>query len=226
MGIRTLYALTSLTIALGTIASSGCAASPQTLDEDRHSGFAIYRSGRLQGRELAELCELGVREIVVMDGGALDNECRLRAEVCPDLKVRYNHAQDARTPVTREFLAAFETWVEESKAKGRRIAFRCRHGWHRAGRLSAYYRMRFDGWSPEAAIEEMLEMGRFMGSHPQLAPQVAAMADLTAARPCSQLAEHCPRDSPAGAEGLVGNARDVHFADDLCDGAPELAGAP
>lgn len=226
MGMRTLYSLASLTIAFSTLASSGCAAAPRAIDENRNSGYAVYRSGRLGARELAEMCELGVREIVVMDGAALNNECRWRGEICPGLKVRYNHAQDARTPVTREFLTAFDAWVVDSMAKGSKIAFRCRHGWHRAGRLSAYYRMRFDGWSAEAAIEEMLEMGRFMGSHPQLVPQVAGMADQLAARPCSQPAEHCPRDSPDHGEGLVRSRAGVQFADDLCDGAPGLAEYP
>jgi hypothetical protein len=216
MRLRSVIAWLILATVSWTLGLVGCAASPKPVDEEQATGFAIYRSGQLDAKEISHLCDLGVREIVVMDGGALRNECRLRSEICPDLKVRYNHPQDAYTPVSRDFLAAFDAWVEDSRAKGRKISFRCRHGWHRAGRLSAYYRMRFNGWTQDAAIEEMLEMGQYMDSHPQLRPQVAAMADQLAERPCSQSPEHCPRDSPADAEGLFRSGHEVVFAEDLC----------
>jgi len=223
---RSVIAWVSLATVSWTLGLAGCAANPKPVDEDRATGFAIYRSGQLDAKEISELCDLGVREILVMDGGARRKECRLRSEICPDLKVRYNHSQDAYTPVSRDFLAAFDAWVQDSKAKGRKISFRCRHGWHRAGRLSAYYRMRFNAWSPDAAIEEMLEMGRYMDSHPQLPLQVAAMADQLAQRPCSQSPEHCPRDSSADAEGLLGSGHDVVFAADLCSETDRSGEAP
>lgn len=226
MRFRFSIAYLSLATVSWTLGSAGCAASPEPIDEDRATGFAIYRSGQLDARELSKLCDLGVREIVVMDGGARRHECRLRAEVCPDLKVRYNHPQDPRTPVSREFLAAFDDWVEDSRAAGRRISIRCRHGWHRAGRLSAYYRMRFNGWTAAAATEEMQQMGQYMDSHPQLQSQVVAMADQLAEQPCSQSPEHCLRDLAAATEGLVGSGDDAIFAEDVCGETYRIGEAP
>ncbi|MFQ5349201.1 MAG: hypothetical protein ACE5EG_02020 [Thermoanaerobaculia bacterium] len=179
--------------ALGPAAASlllaACAASPTPLASDP-TGFALYRSGQLSTAEIAALCRLGIEELVVLDGGAGERECAMRGRICPDLRVRYDTAQDAHQPVTAEFLAAFDAWIEEARAAGRKIAFRCRHGWHRAGRLAAWYRMRFEGASAAEAVVEMQRVGRFMYRHPQLVPQVQAMADLLAGRPCVA-AEHC-----------------------------------
>ena len=131
----------------------------------------------------------------MLDGGG-ERECAMRGRRCPGLEVRYDAAQDARRPLTAEFLSAFDSWIEEARAHGRKIALRCRHGWHRAGRLSAWYRMRFEGATADEAIAEMLRAGRFMRRHRQLVPQVRALADLLAGRPCSTAAEHCVIGGP------------------------------
>jgi protein-tyrosine phosphatase len=147
---------------------------------------------------------------VVLDGGGATRECAMRQRACPELRVRYDTAQDARRPVTAEFLSAFDAWVDEARRDGRKIAFRCRHGWHRAGRLTAWYRMRFQQVPASEAVAEMERVGRLMWNHPQLAPQVRAMADLLAGRPCSTEAEHCvDADSWPLAEGTPGFPSDV-----------------
>jgi protein-tyrosine phosphatase len=172
--------------------AAGCAAAPSRVASQAGGGFALYRSGQLSAAELAELCRLGVRELVVLDGGG-ERECAMRDRVCPELRIRYDTAQSARQPVTSEFLSSFDAWIEEARAADRKIALRCRHGWHRAGRLTAWYRMRFEGATAEDAVAEMLDVGRLMKRHPQLVPQVHAMADLLAGRPCAGDPEHCVR---------------------------------
>jgi hypothetical protein len=195
-----------LLISAVVLTLAGCAAAPTRIDSDPDSGFAIYRSGQLSAAELEELCRLGVEEMVVLDGGGAGRECHLRQRSCPGLVVRYDVEQSARRPVTEDFLAAFDDWVEEARREGRKIAFRCRHGWHRAGRLTAWYRMRFQQVAAAEAVAEMERVGRFMGRHPQLAPQVVAMADHLAGRPCSTAPEHCvSTGGPA-----------VSFAEDAC----------
>lgn len=201
-----------LPLAAAFLLAGGCAASPTLVAGDPGGGFALYRSGQLSAGELAELCRLGVEEMVVLDGGGGDRECAMRRRVCPELAVRYDTAQDARVPPTAEFLAGFDAWVAEARAAGRKIAFRCRHGWHRAGRLTAWYRMRFEGASTDDAVAEMLAAGRFMNRHPQLVPQVRAMADLLAGRPCSTAAEHCVAKEAYPADG-------ADFAADVCPGS-------
>ena len=130
---------------------ASCADAPRQVAEDPSSGFALYRSGRLSPTDLGVLCDLGVEEILVLDGEAGQRECRFRQTICPDMQVRYNRAQEADIPVSLDFLQAFDVWIEEARSEGRKVAFRCRHGWHRTGRLAAYYRMRFEGASAAEA---------------------------------------------------------------------------
>ena len=177
---------------------AACAAAPTPVSVGP-GGFALYRSGQLSETELADLCRLGVEEMVVLDGGATRRECAMRDRACPGLRVRYDAAQDAHEPLTVEFLSAFDTWIAEARADGRKVALRCRHGWHRAGRLSAWYRMRFEGATADEAVTEMLDAGRFMRRHRQLVPQLHAMADLLEGRPCSTRAEHCVAGGPPAA---------------------------
>ncbi len=201
---------------LAALLLGGCAAVPSLIDADPASGFALYRSGHFNERSLAALCAAGVEELVVLDGTAAERECRWRARVCPDLRVRYDQRQSARRPLSVEFLAAFDTWVEEARSQGRKVAFRCRHGWHRAGRLAAYYRLRFQGREAGAAVEEMERRGRFMWRHRQLGRQVLALDDRLRGRPCGTDPADCPRSEPAPPGVAVGR-----FAADVCPAAPE-----
>ena len=183
------------------------AADPAVMDGAAEGGFAVLRSGWLRPAELERLCREGVREIVVLDGTADRRECRWREARCPELRVRLNAAQQASEPLSAGFLEAFDRWVEEAAVADRRILFRCRHGWHRAGRLAAYYRMRHQGMDREAAIREMDEVGRMMWRHPYLEPQVRALADYIAGRPCSVAERFCV--VPDGAGGGGGFPEDV-----------------
>lgn len=181
---------------------AGCAEAPRLIDAD-DSGFGLYRSGHLSRAEVREICRLGVEEILVLDGEAEERECRFRRQECPGLEVRYNRAQDANSPVSADFLRAFDEWIEEARTEGRKVAFRCRHGWHRTGRLAAYYRIRYGGTEAEKAQREMHEIGRMMSRHPALDPQVEAYVDFVAGRPCSTAPEHCvaPEPDPGAPSG-------------------------
>lgn len=190
---------------------AGCASDPTLVAEDP-GGFALYRSGRLSGDQIARLCAAGVEEIAVLDGTGRERECRLRRERCPGLRLVYDEEQQADTPLTDAFLGQLDAWIAAARAEGRKVAFRCRHGWHRAGRLTAWYRMRWEGWSTEEAAAEMLERGRFMSRHPTLVPQVQALADHLAGRPCSTDPEQCVAEGSATA----GDG----FAADLCPPGP------
>lgn len=191
---------------LGVVASlaAGCAANPVLVDSDRATGFAIYRSGRLSAHDLQGLCRLGVEEILVLDGSGRQRECRLRERVCPDLRVVHDVEQSAGEPLSAAFLRRFDAWVERARAEGRRIAFRCHRGWHRAGRLAAYYRIRHQGLTAREAKAEMHQLGRFMWRHPYLDAQVDALADYAAGRPCSGPEEHCVTRGGPKTPSLVG----------------------
>jgi hypothetical protein len=177
-------------MAVGSLLGA-CAAPPVLVDADPGVGFALSRSGWLSEGELEALCAAGVEEIVVLDGTARERECRMRERVCPQLRVRWDEPQSAERPLAAGFLTAFDAWVAEAREAGRSIAFRCRHGWHRAGRLAAYYAMRHGQVGAAAARQEMHRRGRFMWRHPELDSQVEALADHLAGRACGASPEHC-----------------------------------
>jgi hypothetical protein len=193
---------------------SACASQPVLIDEDPSTGFAIYRSGRLSSKGLEELCRQGVEEMVVLSGTGMERECLHLEGPCADLWVRFDTPQQAERPVSEEFLKAFDAWVEEARSSGRRIAFRCRHGWHRTGRLAAYYQMKYQGASVDEAKATMHRIGRMMWLHPYLDPQVEALSDYLEGRPCSTARQHCVEVWTAG------DRRPTPFPKDACSRPP------
>lgn len=209
---------------LAPLLLAGCASDPSIVDEDLHSGFVLYRSGRLAKEDLAALCARGLRELIVLDGSASERECRWRDQICPDLRIRYDHEQDARQAVEEEFLEAFDRWIGWAQQQGWPVAIRCTHGWHRTGRLAAWYRIRFLGWSLEDAGDEMMRRGQFMSRFPELVPQVAAMSELAAGEECTG-DPGCPESSTALPPGLVEGPAGPEFPVDACRAEPLRGGS-
>jgi protein-tyrosine phosphatase len=165
------------------------------LVDDSPNGFALYRSGVPKRRQFQELCELGVRELLVMSGNADLFEARYAAEHCPEMKIVYDEKQREEVPLTVEFLEGFDRWIDRARAEGVKVLFRCDCGCHRTGRLAAYYRMKYNDYTVAEAIAEMNELGYRMGSdkHRSLPLQVRALGDFIDGRECTQAAEYCVR---------------------------------
>lgn len=161
------------------------------IDRDVSTGFEIYRTSKPnKASDFKKLCAAGVTEIMVLDGtGAIDE--KMAAQYCPGFKVIYNVDQRTKTPLTAEFLAEFDQWVTASRAAGKKIAFRCNCGCHRTGRLAAYYQIKYMGLSTDQAITQMYKYGKFMFLFPYLKPQVRALGDYVASKPCSQGKGYC-----------------------------------
>ncbi len=160
------------------------------VDSNPSTGFEIYRSGTPKEEDLKEWCRLGIKDIFALNGLAGDYQKRL-GELCPSAQVVYNEEQNADAPVAAEFLQRFDEKVSKAQAEGTKILFHCSCGCHRTGRLAAYYRIKYNGWSSDAAIREMHEIGDDMDQHPSLDPQVRAMEDYIRGRPCTQAAAYC-----------------------------------
>ena len=77
------------------------------IDEDTETGFALYRMGQPSADDMEGLCILGITEMVVLAGSALENEMALQ-EHCPTLTIAYNVQQDMGEPLTSEFLTYFD----------------------------------------------------------------------------------------------------------------------
>ncbi len=163
------------------------------LVESLPNGFRMYRSGVPNRSDLREWNELGVQEIAVLSGDADEHEFEY-PHLVPDLEVVYNKKQDSSEPLSAEFLEWFDSWVQEARREGKVIAFRCRCGCHRTGRVAAYYQMKYQHLDADEAIAVMNEHGKRMFLHRHLGPQVRALADYIHGRPCSQEPEYCVRE--------------------------------
>jgi len=154
------------------------------------NGFKIYRSGSPSENDLKEFHDLGIDEIVVLSGDAKRHESR-HSRLVPGLKVVFNEKQDVNIPLTASFLEWFDDWVTDARNNGKVVAFRCRCGCHRTGRLAAYYQMKYQKVLVDDAIISMNKYGRNMFLHPELEPQVRALANYILDRPCSQEEKYC-----------------------------------
>ena len=158
--------------------------------ETADNGFGIYRYGQPSRDDVREMCDRGIEEVMVLSGNADDHEFKYQDE-CPGLKVVYNIKQNAKVPMTTDFLNQFDQWVAEAKASGKKIAFRCACGCHRTGRLAAYYQLKYQHLALTDTLALMKKHGKYMFLHPQLIPQVADINDYLRGRPCSQKSKHC-----------------------------------
>ena len=170
------------------------------VDADPMTGFAIYRLGDPGPADVRGLCALGVSEIVVLSGSALDYEVAHRDE-CPELEIVYN-VEDDLTPLTGEWLGFFDAWVERARRDGRKIAFRCSCGCHRTGRLAAYYQMKYKGLDANAAWHLALSRGWIMEAVDYfggLQEQIIALHEYIHGQPCSQ-GEYCVQEEAVAQE--------------------------
>jgi protein-tyrosine phosphatase len=161
------------------------------IDENAATGFAIYRLGEPDAADVRGLCELGISQIVVLAGTALEHEQAFQSE-CPSLQVIYN-VEDDLSPLSDEWLSHFDDWIARAQATGVKIAFRCTCGCHRTGRLAAYYQMRYRGLSAKDAWDLALTRGSIMevvDLFSGLQQQIIALYEHIHARPCSQ-GEYC-----------------------------------
>ncbi|RYZ86070.1 MAG: hypothetical protein EOP04_14615 [Proteobacteria bacterium] len=192
--IKTMQFKMNLMLGLaGTLfALSSCGSGLKRLQNIDHneSGFAIYRSGQPEASDAEEVCGLGESRIFALNGKGADYAGAL-ATKCPKTKVVYDQPQEPHIPVSPDFLTMFDQQVTDAKANNLTILFHCNCGCHRTGRLAAYYRMKYQGWTPQDAIKEMHEVGDDMDAHPYLDGQVYAIYDFIKGRSCTQSADKC-----------------------------------
>ncbi len=158
--------------------------------ERAETGFAIYRSDQPEAANAQQICDLGVSRIFALNGRGTEYAGEL-AKKCPSSKLVYDQTQEPSIAVTSEFLKLFDEQVAVAKSNHQTILFHCTCGCHRTGRLAAYYRMKYQGWTPEAAIAEMQKIGDEMDAHPYLNGQVLALYDYIQGRACTQSADKC-----------------------------------
>jgi hypothetical protein len=162
------------------------------IDENKESGFALYRTSKPNAQDMREFCRLGITEMLVLSGSADKHEWRFQS-ACPTLSVLDNLNQKTIRPVETDFLDFFDQWVQEAQEQGRKIAFRCECGCHRTGRLAAYYQMKYQGLTVRQARDVMTQKGKFMWLFPHIYRQVDALGDYVQSGSCNTGRFFCVR---------------------------------
>jgi hypothetical protein len=176
---------------------SGCGGlkNLHQVDADPATGYSLYRSGQPEGeKDAQEMCDLGIRKVFALNAGAWKYAADFE-RICGG-KVLYNEMQNPDAIIPVDFLDSFDKAVADAKAKGEGILFHCTCGCHRTGRLAAWYRLKFQGWDAEHAINEMNDVGEDMDEHPTLPPQIRAMQDMLLGRACTQPGPFCFSTGP------------------------------
>jgi protein tyrosine/serine phosphatase len=114
----------------------------------------LLRGGQPSEAALAWLRRQGVRTIVNLRRDALAGEPATAARLGLDYVAI---PLDASTPPTLDEIERFMSTVTDPARQP--VYVHCKHGVDRTGALAAVYRMEVDGWSPEAATDEMLQLG-------------------------------------------------------------------
>jgi protein-tyrosine phosphatase len=126
----------------------------------------LYRGGQPKGDGVEQLKKLGIDTIVDLRGelrGVVENE-RQRAEA---LGIRFLNLPGSgwATPQDEQIARFFVLLREQPR---RTIFIHCWLGGDRSGMFIAAYRMAFEGWTPEQAIQEMRNFHYLEFWHPNM----------------------------------------------------------
>ena len=110
----------------------------------------LYRGAQPGDEGIRQLAQLGVRTIVNLRTGDED------AAIASELGLRHYHVPMVPWRSTDEQVVAWLRIVIEQRKHGP-VFVHCRQGADRTGLMIAVYRVVVDGWSKQAAIQEMTQ---------------------------------------------------------------------
>jgi predicted protein tyrosine phosphatase len=141
----------------------------------------LYRGAQPKDEGVEQLKDFGIDTIVDLRGefhGLIENE-RQRAE---SLGIRFVNLPGSGWATAKdEEVAQFFSLVRERPR--RKIFIHCWLGGDRSGMFIAAYRIAFDGWSPQQAVQEMRSFHYLHFWHPNMARWVKAFPDRLAQSP-------------------------------------------
>ncbi len=141
----------------------------------------LYRGAQPKNNGVEQLKRFGIDTIVDLRGelhGLIKNE-RQRAE---SLGIRFINLPGSGWATPKdEQIAQFFSLVRERPRK--KIFIHCWLGGDRSGMFIAAYRIAFDGWSPQQAIQEMRAFHYLHFWHPNMARWVEKFPDRLAQSP-------------------------------------------
>jgi protein tyrosine/serine phosphatase len=133
----------------------------------------VYRSGQMTAQGFRDAVrELGIRTVVNLQDeypdpsvkkGYFNRASVKESELCKEMGIRYvfiapdllprRQAPPGRPAAVEEMLKVYDDPANYP------ILIHCKAGLHRTGCMAAVYRMEYQGWSPEQAVEEMKDHG-------------------------------------------------------------------
>lgn len=119
----------------------------------------IYRSGQLSPTIVEYMLRSHEIDVVISLSGEKMGDAHHEAEAAAaaELGIRRENWKmpgDGVAPVS-QYVGAIKTLVEASR-QGKQVLVHCYAGTYRTGGVVACYRILVDGWTPQAAYEEML----------------------------------------------------------------------
>jgi protein tyrosine phosphatase (PTP) superfamily phosphohydrolase (DUF442 family) len=153
---------------------------PDVSDFGKVNDF-LYRGGQPKGEGVLELKKVGIDTIVDLRGelhGLVQNE-KDRAEA---LGIRFVNLPGSgwATPKDEEIVQFFKLTQEQPR---RKIFIHCWLGGDRSGMFIAAYRIAFDGWTADQAIQEMRAFHYLEFWHPNMGRWVRAFPEQLAHAP-------------------------------------------
>jgi len=185
----------------------------------------LYRGAQPSDKGLEELRRLGIDTVVDLRGerrGLIKKE-RKHAQSLGMLFV--NLPGNGWSPPPDKQIAEFFSLMEEKPR--RRVFVHCWLGGDRSGLFLAVYRIAFDGWTPEQAIQEMHvyhfkafwhpAMTAYVRDFPARLARSAALAAFRRAEKRGKLPANEPAREPARAEAWSRNQFGATSVDSLCE---------
>lgn len=115
-------------------------------------GPALYRSAQLGPGDAALLQSLGIKTVVSLRAFHSDREVLKQSGIrMKQIRIYTWHIGD------REVIAALRA-IRSAESDGP-VLLHCQHGADRTGLVSAMYRMLYQGWDSERAIDELVNGG-------------------------------------------------------------------
>ncbi|MBK8913875.1 MAG: dual specificity protein phosphatase family protein [Phycisphaerales bacterium] len=146
----------------------------------------LLRCGQPRIRDLQAIArDHGLRSVFVARGGTRHplrgRWFRIQRDWCAARGIRFFHEpfSDAAAPpadIFERFLAVL------ADPANRPVLVHCEQGWHRTGVLCAAHRIANEGWTLDAAVEEMVRLG-YEADRPKRRPLLAALERWSTARP-------------------------------------------
>lgn len=161
--------LTALVFAVALVCGhgAGTGAQPAASAETRNPAWAelvnkdmnlhrvtptFYRCGQFKKSEVAELQKLGIRTAVSLRSFNSDDD-ELKGSGIKPVRIRIN-----TWSINDRNVAAALAALRRAEAEGP-VVLHCQHGADRTGLVTAMYRILYQGWSKDAALDELRNGG-------------------------------------------------------------------